>query len=273
MRFVHLITAIAMRASTLAPQVLLLSCVLCSASLSQPAAAQSVAPLLERIQHGEPREQEAAFAQLLMIGRGEVRRGPPQRADTTIQRLLRARPDEAELICSTLIASLEAENALPAREYHGDLISAVAALRDPRAAKALAGALHTGSLAREGVITIGSAAVSHVIAAAQDSQMSQRSAGATTLGHLVRRRGESGISDAQVEAIRSALLSMLRDPHHYVRGSAINALDPFAADRLVQAEIARIADSDPYFSTKPNGEVWYDAREVAKSWLGKHARP
>ncbi len=96
---------------------------------------------------------------------------------------------------------------------------------------------------------------------------------ATTLGHLVRRRGESGISAEQVEAIRSTLLGMLRDPHHYVRGSAINAIDPFAADPTVQAEIARIANSDPHFSTKPSGDVWYDAREVAKSWLRKYGRP
>jgi hypothetical protein len=71
-----------------------------------------------------------------------------------------------------LIGALERENALVAgvtelgedfSTYYSELIEAVAGMKDPRAANALLGALGTGTMAADGLIALGEAAVDPAI--------------------------------------------------------------------------------------------------------------
>lgn len=68
----------------------------------------------------------------------------------------------------SVIELLQRENAHPEDlvsedRYHGDLVAAVAGLRDPSAVDALTGAINTGYLATHGLAMFGDAAVPSVI--------------------------------------------------------------------------------------------------------------
>jgi hypothetical protein len=169
-----------------------------------------------------------------------------------------------------LIALLERENRpdpaknnLTEDSYYGDLIGAVAALKDPRAVNALLGAIDTGGMAEGGLSALGRAAVPGLIGILGSTGRHElaRAAAAGVLGRLARRPDVMRDSST----IEAALVRSLSDKSRYVRSNAIAALGAYP-NPTVRHAIESIALRDTAVSDR-SGMRTYPVRAAALSWL------
>jgi hypothetical protein len=171
-----------------------------------------------------------------------------------------------------LIGLLERENAEPAAQvsedrYIGDLIAAVAALRDPNAVHALAGAINTGRLATEGLAILGDAAVPAVLTEAERLDYPTRVSALLTLSEMVTITPAPTISNENRGQIRSILLRALDDSNRFAREAGLDGLVAFP-DTVVRRAVARVAAQDPLV-LHDGGKLRYPVRERALTTLGK----
>jgi hypothetical protein len=116
--------------------------------------------------------RSAAFYLLIEKGLGQALAGRTYLIPQALTQLFRGLPDKEDEIKAALVELLEKENALIQDQhtdflatgktlsheymnYYGDLIAAVAALKDPRATNGLLGAIATGNLATRGLAALG----------------------------------------------------------------------------------------------------------------------
>jgi hypothetical protein len=147
--------------------------------------------------------------------------------DAQVGALLRKHPQQADQIARALIAALERETSRVESgralteadtELWADLVASVAALRDPRAASALAGVLQTGGMARNGLLALGAVAVAPVIDALRSPP--RRFAARLALEQMIARKDA-----ATTAAIRTGLLPAINDADPDVRAVARTLLD------------------------------------------------
>jgi hypothetical protein len=238
---------------------------------SSLAAAQSVPALLHEFRSPETDARRAAFYELLG--------GPVSNASYALEKALERNPGEQGLIGVALIDLLERENARlqlappimteADAAYHGDLVWAVASLRDPRAAPALAAALPTGRLAIDGLVALGEPSVS--VIAERAKQYTHWLVGATAalaLGEIAEQREKNALTPAGLARIRGELLDLLDHEDGRVRERAVRALVHFGDEEVRQA-VVRLWRTDPFCQPRDQGNVCR-VRDAAKDWLRTH---
>jgi hypothetical protein len=156
-------------------------------------------------------------------------------ASAAVQRIIRDNPAIAPQLREILIANLARENATVRAAtapkqltetyvtYYGDLIGAVAGLRDVRAVTALVGAIDTGAMAQEGLAALGAPAVGPVAAQLSDAAETRRYSAAVVLGLLA---GNENVKrdPAALAAVRDALQRASKDSSARVRAAASASL-------------------------------------------------
>jgi hypothetical protein len=174
-----------------------------------------------------------------------------------------------------VIALLEYENAHPGERvsedsYNGDLIAAVAAVKDPSAVKALMAVINTGRLASQGLAALGDAAFPAVVAATERAPT--RHSALSTLSQMATLNPVPALSPENRSRIRGILLQALSDSNRFYRQAALEGLVAFR-DQETHDAVARIAAEDPYV-VRDQGRVRYPVRERAVATLRKlDARP
>lgn len=181
-----------------------------------------------------------------------------------------------------LIKLLERENARiynPASKnltegdgvYHGDLIAAVAALRDPQALDALYGAIGTGGLAMRGLVDLAEVAIPKLLSEMHSKEWHHRSSIMHTLKKMVDRKEQLSIGASNLSKIRVGLLESLKDENEYVRRQAVETLIHFN-DAEVRTAIQKIANNDPSVRKDAKGQKVYPVRAAAQDWLKRHPK-
>jgi hypothetical protein len=183
--------------------------------------------------------------------------------------LLRAHPQQAERIKTTLIAALEAQGAEQERSIREAqeplseafyeswlfLTDAVGGLQDPRAVKGLLLALSAGSIA--GLADICPSAVDAIIKRIHEPDLylagvavGDRRQAVTALGWCLQRREMMSANPDVLAKIRRELLADLSDPDSSIRDHAVEALSALRTDPEVRTKLQIVADTDPYVNSE-----------------------
>lgn len=219
-----------------------------------------------------------AFYQLLDSASAGLPRGGSLRPRVE---LLAEMARQNDAVLTGLIDLLHVENTLGWKDrpglhpeafsnYYGDLVSAVAALKDERAISALVPVINTGGAATDGQAALGERAVPEVLKVLDGPEATRRMGALWTLRKIAERPAGSGISEIRLSEIRSAVLRAARDPDPSIRDMAIAALSPFGDDE-VRRVIQEIAETDPH-SIARGGVEAFPVREAARRWLREHPR-
>jgi hypothetical protein len=243
-----------------------------------PLLSQSVPELLAHLKSAREAERIEAFYKLLGASTHRTER---LRVDMATEAVLRQNPALRTEISRTLIALLEAENARVHSaaigsmsagygEFHGDVIWSVGTLRNPGAAKALAGALGTGGLAVRGLAKLGVPAISTLADAAASAQVPVRFDALTALSTIARNEKSLNITAPDLARIASVLQkAVASDRSPDVRIKAIEGLAGFT-DAGTRALMAQVAATDTATLIR-NGSRIYPVREKATDWLRARA--
>lgn len=193
--------------------------------------------------------------------------------------VLREFPAEADEIRAGLINLLDTENARVFRttgvvlaewylSYHGDLIDAVASLRDSAAIDVLFDALPTGSMAASGLANLGEYALPKVLAGAYHQSWEMRRESAVVAGVAMERRQVVGLSQGSIGRLRDMLLQLTHDPERFVREHAVRALKT-VNDAEVLGRMKHLATDDSDCQTT-NGRRSCPVQRAATEWLKAH---
>lgn len=183
-------------------------------------------------------------------------------------------------IATTLIDLLELENQVERSgtralsgegqiAYYGDLIGAVAALRDARAQAALLGALGTGDLAVEGLVSLGERALAEIVRATRDLDEDRRWGALRALEKLAARRVDLAISARGIEVVRATLVASLSDSTWGCRVFAILGLAHFDGPDI-RTRMQDLAANDSGVRTFEDGSRDFPVRRAARDWILAH---
>jgi hypothetical protein len=203
-----------------------------------------------------------------------VKRAEPYNVSTQATALVQKFPADADRIKRGLIAALEKENLRhrPARpgslsetdgEYYADLIAAVGALSDARAAHALAGAIMTGGMAFDGLAALGAEAVPALL---ENLEVDPLWRAVPYVVDRIIRRGD----DLAIAAVRSGLLTALEHRNPSVRIAALPALTRFSESEVTRA-VTALADDDPFVEVR-DGKNVFPVRIAAQTWLRERTK-
>jgi hypothetical protein len=186
-------------------------------------------------------------------------------------------------ITVALIELLKKENATALRgsqprlteeytSYWGDVIAAVAALRDNRGLRPLLDVLQTGNIATKAVAQLGRNSIPRVLELSTNTDMVIRNAATRTLSQMLDPPNIDRVKDARsLSRIKGALIRASKDQEHDIRISAVEGLAKFP-DLDVTAVLKSIAEADPYRRPGDAGQpVAYPVREAAKRALALRA--
>jgi HEAT repeat protein len=154
--------------------------------------------------------------------------------------------------------------------YYGDVIAAVASLRDSDAIPALADAISTGNLATTALARFGDLSLPAVIGKLESPDPVARAAALFTAEKMLELRTLSG--PGKQAKLKSIFLKGLRDSDPSVRTSAVYALGSLD-DVSVLPVIKTIARSDPFAlkGQAEDGKDLYPVRHAAAVVLGRMA--
>jgi hypothetical protein len=204
--------------------------------------------------------------------------GASAKIPPTLLAMQRDVPDRAADLTTSLINLLGRENAYSRSagrtteafsSYHGDLIFAVAYLRDRRALAPLLEVLDTGALATRGVARLGAnAALAPLLTLATVTADGRRNAVTQTLGDLVDPTiNPEPLTPGQRDDIKAALVRATSDNNPFIRTSAVVGIARLPDPDVTQL-LRLLAESDPY-SIQPggSGDAAYPVREAAERAL------
>jgi hypothetical protein len=159
--------------------------------------------------------------------------------------------------------------------YFGDLIGAVADLKDARAIPVLLANAGTGGMATRGIAHFGKMALDLVLQQVKGQDPQLVGGAVFVIRDMLEYRTVSD-SDSLMR-IKNALLSALARPDSSVRESAIYAIEYFADRESFVPALTEMARSDPFkiagqvaSDGQDNGEV-YPVRRMARLLLAKIA--
>lgn len=241
----------------------------------QPSAAQSLVPLISRLETSEAdTAKENALTALVEL---ERIRGlsicSPVAALETRQALIRALGKENRLI----VGASDRDTMQPGfseteLEYYAGLVGCVSQLRDQRALPELIGAIQTGGGAIQGIVRLGEPAVPALIQYLRAPRGRGRIPALMALGQLAAPTPLPGstelppsISREAATAIRARLLVALDDSSVVAREVAIEGLRPYRDAQVLHA-IERKAATDPS-CVQTNTGTRCAVRDAARAWL------
>ncbi len=198
------------------------------------------------------------------------------KASVAAAAVLREFPAEAGDIRTGLIQLLDRENTRVFRTsgvvlaewyltYHGDLIDAVASLKDPAAIDVLFDALPTGMMAASGLANLGEHALPKILAGAKHQSWEMRRETAVVAGVAMERRQALGLSQGSVGQLRGMLLKLTNDPQRFVRDHAVRGLQT-VNDAEVRARVKHLATDESDCQTV-GGRRACPVQLAAKGWL------
>ena len=183
--------------------------------------------VLARLEAADRSDRATAFYELIDLGTlpSDNHNWPVQLA---VRRILEKGPAAADTVTVALISLMNLEDETTARtghgpgdSYAGDLIGAVAALRDRRALPSLLRHIANGRIADRGIAAIGDAAVPPVVGLATDPDVTKRLAAVITLGEMFQAQTLTAENRARA---REALTRASKDASAAVRQAAAKIL-------------------------------------------------
>jgi len=211
-----------------------------------------------------------------------------------MRNLLRAYPDQSELIKTTFIAALEREGSYiestedrgeqlseTATEYWYDLSLAVASLRDPRSLKGLLSAHGPGGIVMSYFADLCPYGVDKILEKSQLPSrywrggliVDNRAGAMALLGQCLTRISAMQAAPDALAKARKALLAALGDSEPTVRSTAARALVSLRDDPEVHAKLELLAATDAYVSrATPTAAARFTVRDAARQALNG-ARP
>lgn len=247
-----------------------------------------VADTLEQLKSENWSVRSEAFYQLIQIGLRAEWQGQTTQIPTALSRLFREHPEESEQLKTTLIEILATENSLiasPASQdatageplnedffnYHGDLIAAVAALKDKRSVRGLLGSISSGNMATEGLAQLGPDALDAVIEKLNAEEPDIKQSATIVLTQMLEPDNLQRVNTpASRQKIKLALMKSAQDSSPDARISAVEGLARLAklGDADVVPLIRRLASGDNYHTTRDGRpEGFYPVREAARRAL------
>jgi HEAT repeat protein len=224
--------------------------------------------------------RRAAFAKLIGLNpETYVERGVSY-IPGLLKSTLSKEPENSEARKIELIELLDIENRNVEREdhlseayvnYYGDIIAAVSTLSDPRSIDVLVGAISTGNMATQTLISFGNIAVGPVAKKLDSQDARVRAAVSMTLSQMLERSAEISGNPAAKATIKTALVRATKDDDPFVR---INALEGLVAlgDAESLAIVDRLARDDPYRADYPGKEGKFLVRDAAGNALKRRTR-
>ena len=134
-------------------------------------------------------------------------------------------------------------------DYYGDLILAVAALKDPRSIKALLGAITSGGAAGGALADFGPLALNGVLAKSQSPDALERSMALGVLSAMLSPKSERQLDEPGRQRTRSSILQAAADEEWDVRAQAARILGAMPPDVETIAILRQLAESDPAVSS------------------------
>ncbi len=246
-----------------------------------------IAGLLEGFKSRDYRERQGSFYGLIEIGTPDGFRGRTWLLPSILQGLFQTYPEQENQIREALIKLLEREDSVVEASrakfqgsggaerlseeyvnYWGDLIAAVAALKDPRALKGLLGAISTGGIAERGLIQLGPVALDGIIEKAERGDDITRMSATTVISRILDPGNKKAFGDSVSRVkIKTALVRAAADENPFVRRAAVEGLGKLQ-DPSVRPILQKLAREDPYEASKHGGPKGvYPVREAAKKAL------
>jgi HEAT repeat protein len=158
--------------------------------------------------------------------------------------------------------------------YYGDVIAAVAGLKDPRALNALVGAMATGGMADRALAALGAPALDPLIAKFQSSDALIRGAAARALTTMWEPEYRRNFSDsASRQKLKAMFLKAAADEDGGIRVAGVRGLT-LMPDADALAVLKKLAESDPLRmpGEADEGGPFYPVRQAAKRALDQIAR-
>jgi hypothetical protein len=243
----------------------------------------------EAISHFDATDWETrahAFYDLFALGLPGGLRGRTTLIPSVLSSLFEEGAGRREQISTALITLLRQEYAIshgptnpasePYGDYLGDVVAAVAALRDPRALNGLLGYIETGDIATRGLAALGRDSLDSVlqIVNSEDRGLGSetvRKMGATRVLSEMLDRDIVQINDAASRGkIKSGLLRASQDKQSWVRLIAVEGLARIPDPDVIVA-LSSLRDRDPYTRLDPSGRLVFPIREAASKALGTRA--
>jgi HEAT repeat protein len=214
------------------------------------------------------------------MGLGRPLNGETRLVEPALSSLFRARPDRAEVTRDDLVHLLGNENAFVKSQkklteeyvgYYGDLIAAVASLRDPRSLIALLGAIQTGNMAQRGLASLGTIALDPVLKLQEHNDPIIRGAATVVLAEMLDRQVAPPLSADATQRIQNGLIRTAHDANGFVRINAVKGLAK-VSNGDVKLLLEGIARDDPFEASQYGGQKGiYPVREAAKRALNPQA--
>lgn len=241
------------------------------------------------LQEGTCEDRSKSFYALMQLGRSDI----PSTAQgywitITTSGLFKVAPSMTEEIKLALIHALENENlrhesarrrhavgifSEECTNFYGDLIGAVASLKDERSVNAALGAITTGSMATGILLEFPEDALDPVLEKQKLNDPLVRASAVFVLSEMVENartnKSAKALDESSIEKIRKGLLQGAHDEKFYVRRSAVDGLGALGDPESVR-ELERLVSSDPYKDySKDEKRVRYPVREAAQKSLIK----
>lgn len=222
-----------------------------------------------------PDERVTAFYLLVDIPEPaqESRKGPRPVA-LRIRQILTATPSRGEAVRQAVLqlAAVESKRMRENRfseewsNYAADVLTAVGALRDGRAAPILAANLDLGNITTKAAAALGAPMIPFVLPKLSHESAPMRNGAVRALSQLLSSSPVPALSQVERNRVRDALVPLANDDSRFIRLSVIEALSMIAGDDVTRV-LQRIAESDPYAVDAVTGQRRYPVREQAKRYL------
>ncbi len=248
-----------------------------------------VVKLLKQMKAADYNSRRIAFYELLDLGFGSKFNGQTWQIPSALSKLSRKRQTDADEINITLIGLLETENNLIREhekkfgqtgetltedytDYYGDLIAAVAGLKDSRSVTALVGAINTGNMATNALAELAPFSINMVTEKVDSDDLLVRGSATRVLSKMLEptniNRLETQLPGSR-EKIKQLLVKKAKDADHNIRLTAINGLAKLQ-DADAVSVLEDVSKNDPYESKGAKGEIKsYPVREAAKKHLSR----
>lgn len=149
-------------------------------------------------------------------------------------------------------------------DYVGDLVVTVASLESPQAVEALVGMIETGWGAMNGLVRLGTQALPSLLRVADSTNAGVRTSAAYTLGRMVEKQTDIGLSASDVSTIRLKLMQRATDADPYVRAAALQSLITFRDSAVRAIAVQALQDT---FILRYEGSIQFPVRDAAREWL------
>jgi hypothetical protein len=232
---------------------------------------------LQRFESDKWEERRDGFVSLLSYSVPNRRPGESWAIPPTLQALFKRIPQSQESVQVALIRLCALETAVTKSaaigsltedymDYRGDLLGAVAGLRDTRAIPVLVENIRRGRIVVEGLASFGDVALSSVVAQTKAAESPARAAAYLTLAEMLEPKYADRVRASSRAKIKAELVQGIRDSVYGVRISVVQGLAKLPGDD-VTGLLRNLATSDPFTRSAPGQKPEYPVRNAAAKAL------